>query len=379
MYVENKVKYLRQDGWDVHVFYYIYGENYKLPVLKEYMENYIHDFMYSYHYVPKYRRNKILYFISKKVGIADEIIVESQLLTLACWGELIAEKLKGIHIVNFLEEQVPHFTEKEFHFFEFKLKRWEMMNAGPKSLKRVFKERLNDELLKYQHPMRFQCSNVVDESVVYEGSFAESNYTILSIGRLDKNYILPMVEEIRRFAEQHTDRQTNVFFVGGSLDGSKEKVISEMLAGLGNLNCYIMGYMFPVPSNILKMTDVAIACANSVLVTANYGIPTIVADMNDSYAIGVYGYTTQNNFSRREEPKTDISFWLNEVLVECRYPKHSSLNSDNNDIDEEFDRQVRFLEKSKGNKGYYDVDSIHGRIETIICNFKWFLHEEVSV
>ena len=60
MYVENKVKYLRENNWEVCVFYYIYGENYKLPVLTEFKDNCFHDFLYAFYYIPFYERKKIL-------------------------------------------------------------------------------------------------------------------------------------------------------------------------------------------------------------------------------------------------------------------------------------------------------------------------------
>ena len=342
MYVENKVKYLRENNWEVCVFYYIYGENYKLPVLTEFKDNCIHDFLYAFYYIPFYERKKILDVIANKVGSADEIIVESQLITLAYWGELIAEKLGGRHIVNFLEEQVPVLTEKEYDFFRYKLKRWEFMNAGKWSLKRVFKERLTDELLKYEHSISFQCSNVVDENATYNGSFADCDYTIISIGRLDKQYVIPIVEEIKLFAQQNGEKRINVVFVGGSLDGTKETMIPQILNETNNITCYMLGFTYPVPANIVKMADVAIASANAVLVTADYGVPTICVDMNDSYAIGVYGYSTQNKHVRKDEPLVPVSALLNDILIESKYPRKAPQTS-YNQMKSEFDHQMDFL------------------------------------
>jgi hypothetical protein len=71
-------------------------------------------------------------------------------------------------------------------------------------------------------------------------------------------------------------------------------MIPEKYKQLSNTNIYMMGYTFPVPETILEKSDVGIASANSVLVTANKNVPTICIDMNDYYAIGVYGYTTKN-------------------------------------------------------------------------------------
>lgn len=379
MYVENKVIYLCKNGWEVQVFYYIYGENLKLPRLRQYKDNYIHDFVYAYYYVPSFKRKSILKAIADKVGKADEIVVESQLLTLSFWGELIAENLGGRHIINYLEEHVPYISEKEYSFLSFKLKRWEFMNAGPNSLKRLFKERLTEDLLRYQHPMSFQCTNVVDKNIVYDGDFAACDYTILSIGRLDKKYIIPMVKEIKRFAQQHEEKRMNVILIGGSLDGSIEKDIVERLGGKSNLQCYVLGYMFPVPSNILEMADVAIESANSVLVTAEYGIPTICVDMNDSFAIGVYNYTTINNFARREEPKTDISFWLKEILVECKYPRSHAMKSTHDNMIKEFDYQMKFVERSIDNTGYYNLFSIKSSKTLFVAHLKWFIHEYLCI
>lgn len=58
MYTENKVNYLREEGWDINVFYYINGENLKLPSLREYKDNCIYDFLYAYYYVPLCQQKK---------------------------------------------------------------------------------------------------------------------------------------------------------------------------------------------------------------------------------------------------------------------------------------------------------------------------------
>ena len=113
MYVENKLHYLRANGWEVHVFYYSYAEKILLSGLEEFRGNYLPEMQRSIKILPKYKINKV---IDKIQGIVKpdgtQTIVESQLVDSALWGELISERLHARHILNILEERIPSFNDK---------------------------------------------------------------------------------------------------------------------------------------------------------------------------------------------------------------------------------------------------------------------------
>ena len=76
MYTNNKVSYLKKNGWDVQVFYYKKGGEIKLPELVPYKDNYIKDFRSAFYYVPKWYMKKIAQRIREKAKENNEIIIE---------------------------------------------------------------------------------------------------------------------------------------------------------------------------------------------------------------------------------------------------------------------------------------------------------------
>jgi len=51
---------------------------------------------------------------------SDSIIVESHTIDLACWGELLASKLKATHLVFLLHEEFNVLPNDLYKYFEFK-------------------------------------------------------------------------------------------------------------------------------------------------------------------------------------------------------------------------------------------------------------------
>ena len=250
------------------------------------------------------------------------------------------------------------------------------MNSGAGSQRRLFKDYYKSEFAEYENVVKFVCSNVVSNEPLAV-KITRSDYSILTIGRLDKPYVRPMTERICDFAARHADKTINVIYVGGSPDGSLEKVIPSLYEQLNNVHVYMLGYTFPVPSALLDKVDVGIASANSILVTADYNIPTICIDINDYYVLGVYGYTTKNKFLRQTEPKEDVSQLLEDILINNKYPKKDCLSfEDESEI--EFRKQVDYLEKSKDFYGYYDVYSMYGKKAILLANLKWYLRRIIE-
>lgn len=371
MYTANKAEFLKSKGWNVQVFFPKMKGEVKIKALEPFVSNWVPDLAYSYFSLSKRRRNRIIQKFKDVAGDAEEIVIESQVMPTVYMAEKIAETLGGRHIINCLDERIIQSTPKQEKYLEYKLKRWEVMNAGERRLHKYFPKQFSEDFLNYTNVVKYTCSNVVaDDGKQYD--FAPCDYTILSVGRLDKPYIQPMMDEIVLFANAHSDKKINVLFVGGSFDGKAEPMLKDKAAAATNLTAYLLGYTFPVSKAILDAADVAIATANSVLVSSDQDIPTIVTDIHDSMGIGVYGYTTENKFARKDEPQVAISELLENALVKGLYPRRGIIQDSMQEMNEEFEKQLAFAEKSRGNIGYYDVDSLQsffGKIKSRLAGF----------
>lgn len=377
MYTENKVKYLLNNQWEVFVFYRRAGNNYMLPYLSKYRENYVRELEFPYYYVPAKYRERVEERIKTIVGNADEIVVESHLIILALWGESIAKSLSAKHIVNFLEERTPNLNVKENAFFEYKLLRHEILNASEMSLRRLFKDRYREEYNRYSNDQKYMCANVVDDNRVFSHVFDKCDYTILSVGRLNKPYMHNMVREIIKFATKYSNLKLNMIFIGGGSDKA-EKEIKCAFASQKNIKLYMLGYMYPICKNLILTADVGIASSNSVLVIAQTQVPTISIDINDGLAIGVYGYTTTNFLVRGKEPCLEISELLEDVLFSKHY-RQSEYNQNNSDLncDDSLVKEMQFISNSEDIKKYYNIESIYKKCERVKGHIKWILKSTV--
>lgn len=378
MFLSNKVEYLRKHGWEVEAFFFNSFTEIKIPNLKRFENNCIPELMYKVQSYSSSQREVILDRICsclKKNGRCEMIVVESLLTHLAFWAELIAERVNGIHVVDYLEEDIPVFSKRQIDFFDFKLRRRECLNASKKSLQRLFKDFYLDEYESFFFVLMPFCSNVIDENNETNIDIKSADYTILSIGRLDKPYIQTLLNELVSFIRLHSQTKFNMIFIGGSADGSVEKKISSLFRVVENVKVYLLGYLYPIPKILFENVNVSIASSNSVLVTAELGIPTIVIDANDFHAIGVYGYDTQNKVFRTIEPLRNVSDLLEEVLLTDKYT-HTELVIKNNGVsaDDVFNRQLNFLKTVPGDNKYYDVNSVFSRRECLIAWIRRNIH-----
>ena len=372
MFCNNKAKCLKQSGWEVILIYF---QNFDILIsdLKQYSSLWAPKLSYGIQYVLPSQRANIVASVSEYIGSFDECVIESHMVKLAMWGELIAEQLSCIHILNPIEEELHPLSDGYTRFMEYKLKRHELLNSSETSLKRFFRTRYKEEYENYFFTMIPYCSNVTIENDE-EFNPIKADYTILSIGRLEKPYILPMIDEICSFCISVPEKKINVIFIGASSSGIVEKQISLKMSS-SNCNVYLIGYKYPVPSVYLECADAAIACANSVLVAANKGVPTIVVDAYDYDAIGLYGYTTMRLLQRDDEPRVKISSLLKEVLIDSKYEKKQSVESTDVDAIENIRLQIEYALRSLKNvRKYYKVADIYSLKDYIYCNIKRIGH-----
>lgn len=373
MFTSNKCTYLKEKGWNVQVFFFNKGHEIIIDNLKEYENNYIPELKYGYYYWSRKQRERILDKLCLNISADDYIVVESHLMNLTYWGELIAQRTGAKSILNCMEEYIRQLTPAEAAFVEYKVKRNEVLNGSSRSYQRYFGNLYKKEYDLFSNTMIPLCSNVVSEDDNKEFNLPDADYNLMSIGRLDKPYIQTMLMGVKQFVDNYPQYRYNFLIIGGSPDGMIEQQIQEIFASNTNVNICMYGYLFPIPLGLIKKADVSMASANSVLVTADQGVPTIVYDMCDYQTVGVFGYTTENCFKRQHEPIVPTEILLKKVLFDEKYPKKSVIQSELNILDKVFDPQIEFLSKSPNDGKAYDVMTIHSKFEYYVANIKRIL------
>lgn len=315
-YVNNKSKLLREDGWDVVVFW-----NYNIaPVDLEHIkcfdrEEYIHHELKFYpSWFSERERNNVINQLVTVIGEADQIIVESNKLELGAWGELLAKRLHCKHFVFVVTEEIMIHNKDTFDFCYAKMKKDEFFTITESAVKYLF-----SNFTTIEHPERYfwsaiQGVEVKDYIFPVFDELPQADYTITSFGRR-KDYFPYMLAELKLFVSQYPNKRFNLFFIGDMNDSSD---IRESLS-LDNAHLVIYPHAVEiVPKQIFTQSDVVVGTAGCAWLSANNGCKTISMDVNRNVPLGLLRYTTleSNTYSGQYSNNKSLSGWLKSLLID---------------------------------------------------------------
>ncbi len=232
-----------------------------------------------------------------------------------------------------------------------------MSGINNKSLKVLFRNdpSINDDNSYWLSSL---CQNVVsDENTEAITEFPKVDYTLCTIGRLDKDYVLEAARAYTHVASAHPEQKFNCVFIGGSETG-KEKEIRELFNGCTNINLFMLGYIYPIPKALLREMDLFVSSAGSAGVSYNIDKPTISIDCHDLKAIGVLGYTTRRCLNRDDEPKQEIDSLIEKILFQNYLAEFNYVEKIKADNMKVMDTHLDFLKASCGISEYYDILSL---------------------
>lgn len=372
MYIRNKMLDLESRGWHVEVFFFHDGEIF-IPELKKFANNRIPDLGLPIFALSQKKIDNVLNIIAAKVKDYDEVLVESSTFIHRHWGELIAQRLKGLNLLFFINENYPKLSVREEDYLLWKQERGEYLSWI--NIKEKVSHRVASKHNK-EYAFRLTSYNNVISYQDYKLDFDSSLPVITSIGRLEKNYILPMVKEVVRFVEENQIK-VNFFFIGGAPEEYILNNIKHELSKTNNITPYFFGYVFPIPINLIQTTNVLIATAGSVLVGASNGIPTISIEANDNQPLGIFGHTTNSRLFRTTEPIIPLSSWLKDIIIDRKYKDPINYIDNETNIINEYNSKVIDLIRNN-TKEYYDVKAIYSTKEKLYYYIKNWIRRIVG-
>lgn len=360
MYVNNKVNYLKKDGWYVSVFSGLTG-----PVLIDGLKEYektikpefsIFPFLFRKTLQDKYLSELIQY---AQIEQDDYVIIESNSVHSAFWGELLAKKIRGKHFLFLLDEEYS-FPNSYLPFFEAKYNRKELAVIKKKAFESLFRNSNNVEFVE-ESILVAPCNNVVtniNSSVFDTIRFDQYDYVCLSLGRLNKKYIPNVYKGFKKFSKTHQNNKILYIFIGNHPEDWPVDVsaqIEEELGYLGNVDLFMAGYVFPIPRSLFAHIDLAVASAGSSWVLLSENVPTISMDANDGQPIGILGYTTMNSLYRENELIVPLEDYMDKILCNSYLSDKNLMPKDDVTDDEYMDNHMLFLQNSEESKVYVDV------------------------
>lgn len=354
-YINKKSARLEKAGYVPIIFHCVNG-----PILISHfneVRNYrITELGLTPFYYTKKQRHRIIEQIIEYCDISknDEIFIESTEISMSEWGEMVAEQIEAKHVCIILQEN--HDYPKYFQdYLFFKYNRTELYGITKKSIPMMLKD-YDSAALEGRHIVA-ECNNVVDDvPCTLIDHIPKADYTIGSIGRLEKNFVIGGLKQVILLANKYNDCAFNLILIG---NGSDERVneIKKIFEQVTNVTLLITGYMYPIPKKLLEMIDCFFSSAGSVHVTSELGKPTI-SMAADGDPIGIMNYTTVNSLYK-DEPyvKTELNKYLEMILMEHYCQVHIPIRKESpkEDFAQEFSRQMGFFAQNI-EQVYYPIE-----------------------
>ena len=342
-YVNNKCRWLKQQGWDVMVFWHNDVKKVQLEhVLPFSGKGYIfHELGYYPSWFTKRKRDAIVKILAKRIGKADQIVIESNTLPLGAWGELLAEKLKAKHINFVTTEKVQIQNKDTFDFCYAKLKRNEFFTISESAVKQLFSKFTTIPNAKDYYWSAMMGVAVEEIPFPAFDNMPLADYVITHFGRT-KGYFPYMIGEIKQFVTKYPEKKFNLFFLGQiNNPASIEKEMEQ-----ANVNMVFHPEVSIIPIQIFSKSDVVIGAAGCAWLSAKNGGKTLSMDVNNNQPLGLLQYTTldTNTCSGKYANSRSLSEWLQTLLIDKAVFNRMDVSTELHD----YDYHMQFVTKSDG-------------------------------
>lgn len=367
LFVLRRANYLKVKGFEVHIVV-TFHTNY-FPLEKEFRD-------FSIYVIPEMGKPYVSYSKSKadllitgvldKIGVCSELLVESHTLETIEWGELIASKSGAKHLAYPLaESRVSKYGFKPGKMiFRDKLKSNSFYGCTSTSLKQIFE---SDNVPSHYVNIGYSENEMYDKcQPLLKYIHKEDEYVITTITRLDKVYVVPLIESVANLARKYAQQKFVLLIAGGSKTKGREEFLfsnyNNQTYNLNNLNIVYTGYIEKLGRDIFSLTDVFVGMGTASINAISQRCLTINIDFsNMQYSSGFFGVDT-NNFSYSENgklysilEKLEEAYLLSNEEIENRklisrklFEKEYEIDSCFRKLDQTFDD----IESSQGNCKY---------------------------
>lgn len=369
IYVRNKLLFLQKHGWDATVICTEPGNDVVVKELKPFEFNVFPQLMKNPYLFSKKERNGIIEKLKNIIGDTDcEVVIETNFIQVNLWGELLAQDIGAKHFVYLIQEDYSLSDLRYMKFYDFKYNRGELAGNTDYALSTLF-EGYREIPATKKGGLIAVCYNTIEDcESEHDNCLVDADYYIGSIGRVNKPFINPMVNDICDFVSGYPDKRFQLVFFGGSPDDNDYKAIYDRIADVSNLSVYITGPIFPVPRHLLKEMDVFVSAAGAARTSSDEGYITITIDTVDFEPIGILGYTTNDNVHRNpQKPHESTQKLLKRILIDKEFADiKPTVALPSPDFMEVFKGHMEYLSESTDQKEYYKMTLMKPKFMSIL-------------
>lgn len=312
--------------------------------------------------------NKLLTTISLFFKNHKNTIIETNHLQSSVWGELVAKEFGYKHIVYlFNEAKIRNYLfYPGINFFLYKYKRGELYGCSRKSLEIILGDKYNKNYNNFLN-VSFDSDEIKEETIpsIREINLLENSRTILTVSRLNKGYIVHLIEAVIAIAIKHPHKNIN-FIIGGGTVYEEVKANLEQnylppKVDLSNLLIIFTGYIKVMGKDLFNLADIFVGMGTASINAISRRCATIVINPETNRTPGVLGiHTTTFGYSDNGvEYSLDellISLLSDDILLKDAQEKGHELYKSSYQTDSCFIKYDDLLSKSSKIVEYYNFD-----------------------
>lgn len=355
IYTKNKGQYLEEKGYDVFVIHYHNDKDISIRYLEKFENGYFSELELNFLCVPKKRIkkciDKMLEYINYNVG--DEVIVESNALGLSLWGEELAKRVNGKHIIFSVSEKNV-VDQSNLKYTEFKFLRGELATINVQTFSDLYiKSKVVPEcgvkkLIAY-------LGDPVEEYVCPEIDNLElKDKNICIIGRMFKSYVMFSSKKISEYVGRYPENSFSLTIIGMKDEGVISQ-IKNLFAKHNNVTVNFIDSLSPIPKKVFSMFDLIIGSSGCASLPYRQGALTLCIDIHEDRALGFMGYDVVKSLGENPDAK-DFHEYLDEALFTKEYVNREYTEASYPTKEECFAAHDEFFGKSESTKEYFDFN-----------------------
>lgn len=360
IYHRNKAIYMQKQGWQVYYISSCYGKIYINGLEQFLLPPCTFICKYAYLLPHKIQKNLITYIEKLIPCLNKNIFIETGTDYTAYWGELLAERLHARHIVVFLDEFNEHIKEKVLPFYHFKFQRNELACISSSAMQNIF-GKYWDVTEENAVSLPCVCTNSLEEyNSPITNKIPRSDYNIGYIGRLEKKAFFFLIDAIRKFAQEKSEKTISLVCFGDAINNISDTYahIDHLTQEFPNVKVYVSGLIFPIPKEAVCKCDVFVSTAGSATVSFRAGVPTVIVD---EYNNKPRGFILSKEGAKAKCPYgEEIINYLNWYFDKGFKPEMENfvLSEVARFVESQLKQHDAFLDKTVKEKEYFDFKTI---------------------
>ena len=370
IYTKNKAMYMEEKGFEVFVLFCHNDMDIPIKYLKKFKDGHFPEIEFNIACFSKKRIKKIITEILEYINYneGDEVFIESNAVEVSMWGEELAKRVNGKHIVFSVSEK-NKIDSSNLEYVEFKYQRGELSAIN----KNTFVELYNRSNVVPNCGVKKLTAFLGDPVEEYDAPEIDNlklkDKNICVFGRMSKPYVIFSCKKLSEYVVRYPETDFSITMLGMKNDNVISQ-IKGLFADCTNVQTNFVDSLTPVPKKVFSIFDLIIGSSGCASFPYRQGALTLCMDIHNNRALGLMGYDIGKSICENPDAK-EFEEYIDEALFTKTYVDRVYTEPDFPSMEECFAEHEEFINESAKTKEYFDFSkctvSKKEKIKTVLC------------